>query len=238
MNLRTAPSTSSEVVTKLPIGTEVRVIEVTNKDLELNNFKSKWVKVRVVSANNLSEAIGYIWGGLLAYDKHESSQDKEVYFLFGMSKVDKGSYSDKIIFQIRAVKGNKELSKIEFEGIGSFQTSVNFLVSAHKGLNNVTNIITVDFSEDFCGGANGLVYVFWDKSNLHYVKTLSSGFDAPYFHNEEFYFPGDEKGKSGRIIFHTESGEHKFEGDSDIEYDFQETIEYIWTGTELEQVSE
>jgi len=92
-------------------------------------------------------------------------------------------------------------------------------------------ILKINFSDGYCAGAFGDVYLFWDGTTLHHVKTLDEGFDAPYSATNRFVFPTDEKGKKGLIINKSESG---FYGDDDkFHIENWERVTYKWDGSKL-----
>lgn len=227
VNLRSKPTTKSNIIQELLIGTEFYLIEITDSILTINNYSNYWCYVAVIDNNKKETVKGYIWSGFFAEGLLESKDDEGVKFVWGISKIDTTNWSI-VHIQLRAFKDKKELSKIEFQGIGTITTNNSCEISDNKGVKNITNILWFNFSDGFCAGAFGDVYVFWDKVFLHHVKQLHSGADAPIYSIENFIFPNDENGKEGIIILYEEEGE-----DDIIQY--KNSTDYIWTGCELKK---
>ncbi|MDB4678269.1 SH3 domain-containing protein [bacterium] len=57
LNMRSQPESKSRVVTKVPYGKQVEIIEKTDNELELGWVKDHWYKVRFRGRE------GYIFGG-------------------------------------------------------------------------------------------------------------------------------------------------------------------------------
>lgn len=234
VNLRNQPYIESEIVKNLPIGSVMKIIAKSDSSLTLNGYMHNWYQVSQVDDNNSETGVkGYLWGGFFAENIYKTANDPEVRFLYGFAKMEKTDWGEVPVLQIRAIMGNIEIAQVSFKAIGSLSTYRNCELLGNKGIRNVNEIIHFNFSDDFCGGAFGDVYIFWDKAILHHARTLHSGADAPVFSDESFVFPEDEGGKKGRIIFNESAGE---DGDEGTVYDYQRKTELIWTGCELKEV--
>ncbi len=235
VNLRKAPYSKAELVQKLKIGTQLKVISQSDSISTINGFEQNWFEIQVLDKSGKATAVkGFLWGGFIAENIFDSKEDKGVTFLYGISKVTLNEYYEIPYIQVRAILDTVELSKLEFEAVGSLTTSHNLELYDSKGLRNVKNILNLNFSDGFCGGAAGDIVIFWDGAALHYVKTLSGGADAPVFFSEEFIYPTDENGETGKVIFYEEAGEYMDDGN--INYNYQRSTKYKWTGCELEKV--
>jgi len=234
VNLRQKPTANSSIITKLPIGTEFYLLEITDSVMTINNYSNYWCHVSVVDYIKKDITDGYIWAGFFAEGLLESKEDEGVKFVWGLSKIDTANWNN-VFIQVRAFKDKTELSKIEFEGVGTITTSNSCEIFGNKGVKNTTNILWFNFSDDFCAGAFGDVYIFWDKVYLHFVKKLRSGADAPVFSSEKFIFPSDKDGKEGKIIFYEDAGEYTDEGED--KYEYQRWTDYNWTGCELKKTN-
>lgn len=232
VNLRADADVNSDLVEKLPIATKVKIVSIHDSTLTINGYTNNWCEVNILDENNKSSGInGFLWVGFIAEDYEISKEDEGVIFLFGTSGIVEGEYSDKFMMQIRAAKDNEQLAKIEFEAVGSESTNRFFSISDNKGIRNITNILDCNFSDDFCGGAFGNVIIYWDKAVLHYVTTLRSGSDAPYFSERFFIYPDDEEGIKKYIILKEEAGEELYDGT--INYELKKETKYFWNGCEL-----
>ena len=108
VNIRLGPSTKTSIVSTLPIGSRLKIIEKLTYRYTYNNISFPWYKVSFILDNR--EKIGYIVGGFIAQEYHIENYNKEIIFLSGLSKY----YPDgKIKYQIRVAKQNKEIDKIE-----------------------------------------------------------------------------------------------------------------------------
>jgi len=231
-NLRNQPGLKSDVVQLLKLGTELKIDGKTTDTYTQNGITHYWYSVTVLdNTGKETPTKGYIWGGFLAEFMVESKDDPGIKFVFGLAKVTKKDDFPTTFYQIRVYKDNMELAKHEFQGVGSTSTSRTIDIFGNKGVKNITNILQITFSDGFCAGAFGDIFFFWDKAILHYVNTLYSGFDAPFFSEDKYTFPEDEGGKPNVIIFSSESGEHVDE--NKINYEKQEKKTMFWTGTEL-----
>lgn len=234
VNLRSDPYTNSEIVKVLPIGSQMKILAKSDSMLLLNGYTSNWYQVALLDENNKETDVkGFLWGGFFAESIYETENDPDVSFLYGLGSMKKSEYGEVLVIQVRAIMDGKEIAQVSFDAIGSLTTYRNCELIGNKGLRNVNEIIHFNFSDDFCGGAFGDVYIFWDKAILHHARTLRSGADAPVFSDESFVFPLDEGGKPGRIIFNESAGE---DGDEGTVYDYQRKTELIWTGCELKEV--
>ncbi|MDF1550492.1 MAG: SH3 domain-containing protein, partial [Bacteroidales bacterium] len=225
VNLRSHPYTDSEIVKNLPIGSLMKIIGKSDSSLTLNGYSHNWYQVSQIDENNKEIGVqGYLWGGFFAENLYETENDPEVRFLYGLAKMKKTEWGEVPVVQVRAIISDKEIAQVSFEAIGSLTTYRNCELLGNKGIRNINEIIHFNFSDDFCGGAFGDVYIFWDKAILHHARTLHSGADAPVFSDESFIFPEDEGGKEGRIIFNESAGE---DGDEGTVYDYQRTTDLI-----------
>lgn len=232
VNLRSKPDAKSEVLAKLQIGIELKILQVTETDFELNGFSAPWLKV---SANGKT---GYIWAGFLSISNLKSASNPDLIFLVGISKVVKKKMadyeSDAVTMQIRVCQNNKEIQKLEYDGKGSLSTARSADLLVNKGVSGVESILDIEYSDNFCGGSFGNHIFFWDGKKLYFVKHLQSGADAPCFSSEDFIYPADESGKANTILMKVESGCSDMESESDeIVYDTHRMEEYVWKNNKL-----
>jgi hypothetical protein len=237
VNIRSIASSKADVVTNLPIGTAVKIIEISDEKLRLSGFKTNWYKVSFKSKDAVTD--GYVWGGLIAEGSITCASDPSVQFLYGVASLRKNKETEypkqKLTLQLRACKNNKELSKIKMESKTNLNVYHYIKNYGNKGLDNVKDIIELGESQSFCGGYNGYNMFFWDGKKLTYATTLMPGGDGGYYSSDDLIFPSDKGGEKGKII-----------NDQKVGYDVGETeeaileshkrVEYVWTGEKLKQI--
>jgi hypothetical protein len=236
VNVRKTPASNGVVATKLPIATAVKIL-AADGSLAMNGFDAPWYKVEYKNAQGKAEQ-GYVWGGLIATGSEKSKTDPEVRFLYGLAKIqeeDEGATTTGL--QVRAAKNNQELAKLEFFGFGSVTTDSKLETLAPQGLAGLKDILFVDFSDQFCGGAFGKVYVFFDGTKLSFAMSIRDFIDAPMIYTESLLFPSDEGGIKGKVRFVAESNAKVAESeDPDVDLNQMDVVEehvYIWNGKEL-----
>lgn len=229
VNIRLNPDTAGKVLYQLGIAEKIRVVEDTKIPYTLNGYTANWY--RVVFNNKGFKSEGYIWGGFIASQAIRSTGDKGITYLYGVTKVIKQEYFDDVYMNVRVVKENKQLVRIELKAVGGLFTYNSAESLGNKGIEGITDILKINFSDGYCAGAFGDIYLFWDGTSLHHAKTLTEGFDAPYSATNKFIFPTDEKGKKGLIINKSESG--FYSDDDKFHLESSEKITYKWDGTKL-----
>lgn len=237
VNIRAEASSKAKIVTNLPIGTGIKIIEKSDNRLRLNGFKTNWYKVSFDS--NEGKKTGYVWGGLIAEGSIISASDSKVSFLYGIASVKKemrGEYvMEKGVIQLRACRNKEELSRIELKAAGNQLDLFHWLADyGNKGLTNVKDIIEYGESAEMCGGINAYNLIFWDGKKLVYATTLNPFGDAPYYTRDALIFPFDKGGVKGKIIGDQEVGWFDDEKDTNV-VESHKQVEYIWTGETLKQ---
>jgi uncharacterized protein YgiM (DUF1202 family) len=237
VNVRAEASSKSPVVTNLPIGTVVKIIEVSDEKLRLNGFKTNWYKISFAANNKVTK--GYVWGGLIAEGAIICSSDSKVLFLYGIASVKKETKeeytTEKGVIQLRACKNKEELSKIELKTAGNYLNIFHWLGNyGNKGLTNVEDIIEFAESEQMCGGINAYNIIFWDGKKLKHAITRYPAGDAPYYASDDLIFPSEKGGVKGKIIGDKEEGWYDEEKQAEVVRSHKQ-VEYIWTGDLLKQ---
>ena len=236
VNVRKTPAATGTVITKLPIATEIKVLS-SEGSFAMNGFEAPWCKIEFKNAQGKAEQ-GYVFSGLIATSSAKSKTDPDLRFLYGLSKIqeeDEGATTTGL--QMRAAKGNKEIAKLEFFGYGSVGTHTFLETAPPQGLTGLKDILFVDFSDQYCGGAFGKVYVFFDGAKLHYAMGIRDFIDAPMVYTENLLFPSDEGGIKGKVRFVAESNAKYAESeDPNVDLNQMDVTEehvYTWTGTTL-----
>lgn len=229
VNMRKGPSVNTEKLVQLPIGTPVITEKESEEKYTLNGYDTYWYKVKTTYHDTLYN--GYIWGGFLTKDTAASQTIANTYYMLTLSKVQNEEDWDRVYAYLRVFRDGKELAKTEFKVIGGMNTYHSIKTLGDRGVKGIKEVIRVEFSDGYCGGAFGDVVFFWDGQKLHYVKQLVDGADAPMFYDEEFIFPSDPGGKPGIIYFTQKEGEYTDNGTERLTTNKKE--KYIWTGSVL-----
>lgn len=206
VNIRSDASTTSKIITKLPIATPIVLIEKSTETITLSGYTSHWYKINF-KENNVNKS-GYVAGKFIATS---SSYDKksETTFLLGVKSYLAQKTGDKQLrVEIRASNNNLELDRLTLKAIGGLYTFASLNVTGPKGIDLLDNVIHIEYSGESCGAEGGVQIIFWFKNKLKYVKRLTDFSDYPYFAFDRFIFPEDKNGKAGHIIFKRESGEY------------------------------
>ncbi len=208
VKLRSAPKTESKVLELLRIGEWVEIIEKTEFSWPYKGYDSPFYKVKYDTME------GYIIGGLLSLEK-KTVGDNQYFFAF--SKAGERSY-----LNVRHLdKGKYAEQKIPLS-----HTNVSIHVLENKGIDEIDNILYVDYHSSAGGAEDGGIYFFVQGNQLHYIGELSQVSDSgSYFNSEKFIFPDDKNGIPGAILFKKDRGEL-----------LDEATEWVQTSTETRKL--
>ncbi|CAA6800199.1 MAG: Unknown protein [uncultured Aureispira sp.] len=233
VNVRATPSSKGTVVTNLPIGTALKIIEVSDKKLRLNGFETNWYKISFKAKDNVTT--GYVWGGLIAEGMIQSANSSRLLFLYGIASLSEEGDSDKGLIQIRACKNKSELSRVDLKTVGDYlHISHSFANYGNRGLAEIEDIIEFVEMEEMCGGVRAYNIVFWDGKDLVYVKTKRPFGDSPFYASDDLVFPDDKGGEKGKIIGDEQIGWYDEDKEANV-LASHKRIEYVWTGKTLKQ---
>lgn len=238
-NLRDKPGTDSKVLTKLPIGTKLTMLEIAEQTYSQRGVTLPWVKVKAhLSAG---ATVGYLWGGFLAL-AHIQTPDEEympnrgVLYLTGPSAYD--SIKHQLTVQVRAAKGGVELAKTEFTTNGDLGYYPSFGVD-YSPFQGVKALLYVNYYYPACGYPSGDNLLFW-KENGELAKVLetSSVSDGGVFYSSEQYvLPTDKGGIGNHVMVVKDEAEFEDKGNDLVvsKQTYQVTL-YKWTGKKLAKV--
>jgi len=229
VHVRSAASSSAASLVRLPIGTKVTVIGVSETKTRLNGVLMPWYKVEYAKGKR-----GYLWGGKLAQTSFRSNGDNAYAFHFGVDKI----VDEQTFFQVRVEKDDKEVQRLSFSGFGYKPHS--FSNKGNRGIPNIDDVLYVDANSEFCGDAGGAIVFFWSEGKLTLIRELPDAMDAPFFISNYFIFPSDMEGEKGRIILHEEEGEYianeKDPSNMLINYTRNRETRFRWDGVQLIKV--
>ncbi|BDS10769.1 SH3 domain-containing protein [Aureispira anguillae] len=236
VNIRDKASTEGAIIANLGIGTAVTIVRRSSYLLRLNGFETNWYKV--LFEDQGIEKKGYVWGGLIAEGRVQSTKDKTIHFLYGIASYKKQSNETypkyRLKLQVRACRANQELAKLEFETSGFLEIFHGFGNYGDRGLKKIQDVLEFNESQERCAGFNGNTVIFWDGNVLHKVVTLYPGSDVPYYATDDLIFPADKGGVAGQIIRDQQEGWYDIDKEKDI-VESHKKVAYIWTGSSLKQ---
>jgi len=192
---RTEPDKKSKVIDVLAIGTEIQVVEKTDKTFDYYGIISNYYKVKY------KDQIGYILGSLISLEKKELGKSKYFYTY--------GKEGDKYYLIIRHLNEKSEIN----EDVAELKTNdFSLEIYDNKGVEGIENIIYVNYLAEACGIDGGGIYMFQTNSILKKVFWITEISDAGvYWINEKLIFPNDKKGIKGKIVYEKEVGSYKDE---------------------------
>jgi Bacterial SH3 domain len=241
-NLRDKPSTQSNVLTTLPIGTHVEILVRDEATYSQRGVTLPWVKIKVLTSDK-REQEGYLWGGFLALASiqtpmNEYTPNAGVQYLTGVSAYDQAQHE--ISVQVRIAKEGKELSKCEFKTNGDLSYYPEFSV-AFEPFQKVKAVLSVNYYYPACGYPSGDNLLFWQENNLlTKVLETSSVSDAGVFYAAETYILPTQRGGIGdHVLVTRDVSEYEEKGDDYVRTK-QELglVLYKWNGGKLVKVRE
>lgn len=229
VNVRATPSSEGKVVDNLPMASAISVEELLEKSFKMGEVTARWVKISYQKDGKTKS--GYIWSGLIALTSY---QEADLTATFGYNTAAKNSSKEG---QLRLSLKGKEIASVNFDSpINWISNSPELVPVGKKGFTGLQNIFTLNYSEDYCGGAAYAEYVFWTAENkLVHVHTTSEGADAPVFASETQTFPEDEGGKPNCLHIKRESGEMNEEGEEVINE--REDFWLKWDGKQMRKTA-
>jgi len=216
VKLRAEPNTTSEVVALLRISDQVKLLEITEELYESSTTKTPWCKV------DYKGKTGYILEKFMA---HAFTINSDTDFYFRLIETE-----NKLL--IRTSYGDAEVAYHE-TAFKLFASSISFTVEDNKNLENVNQILRINYHGDSCGAENGTTYFFLKEDyKLVHIANLSVSGDGGYFDSETFTFTTNEHNGQPIIVFTKEVGETIDENTAWIESKTM-TRHFEWNGTKL-----
>ena len=218
VKFRKEPDTDSDVIDLLKIGTKIKIIEQSELTQEFDGIKSNWYKIE------FNGKTGYVLGALISMQNLTTTDNKNLYFQI------KSDENGRISVKIRHKLNETEYKESTFGLIG-YEFSVNLL--NNNGLQNVKNIIAINYLSEACGVEGGVSYIFWDGNDLKHIADLSSISEAGmFYYQEKFVFPNQPQGVNDKLVYEVERGTIEDEETNWVKT-YKEKREYVWTGTKL-----
>ncbi|MCL5244272.1 SH3 domain-containing protein [Cellulophaga sp. 20_2_10] len=205
VRLRSLPSSDSEIIATLKIGTPLQIVALTDITETFNGIRSPWYKVRY---NNET---GYVLGGLISMTKVE---EENVNCFVNLEQKESIMYI--VIRVVSTLKPNYIEHKSLFLGDNN-----GFCIKLYnnRGVEGIRNIIQVNYLPESCGANSGGYYLFYNDTELHKVIDLTSRGEIGYWESENIYFPSDELGEKNKIIYIKENGQDSEDRDSEFNWE-------------------
>ena len=143
VKFRKAPDVGSKVIDLLKIGTELEIVEKTDKTVLYNGIDSYFYKVKYKGDT------GYVLGGLISYEKKERAS---ITYLFAYRKKE---FSYDVL--IRTLYPDGQFTEIETT-LGPTNFSVELY--DNKGISGVNSILHIDNRLEVCGIFGDIIYFF------------------------------------------------------------------------------
>lgn len=218
VKFRKGPDTNSDVIDLLKIGTRIKIIEQSELTQEFDGIESNWYKIE------FNGKTGYVLGALISMRSLTTIDNKNLHFQI------KSDENGRISVKIRHAFNETEYKENTFGLIG-YEFSIDLL--NNNGLQNVKNIIAINYLSEACGVEGGVSYIFWDGSNLKHIADLSSISEAGmFYYQEKFVFPNQPEGVKDKLVYEVERGTIEDEETNWVKT-YKEKREYAWTGTEM-----
>lgn len=213
---RSQSEKNSEVIDVLKIGTEVKVIEKSEKSIDFRGKESYYYKVE---HNNKT---GYVLGSLISLEKKQIG-DFKYFFTYGKD-------GERFYIIIRTLDNQNEIKELVTE-LGTVEFS--FDLSDNKGIDGISNIVFVNYLAEACGVDGGGIYFFQTENELKKVFKIIQVSDAGVYWNiEELIFPTDKNGVKGKIVYQKELGDYKDETTNWVEIS-KVSRELEWKNSEI-----
>jgi hypothetical protein len=240
-NLRSGPSTTASVITKLPIGALVTVDAVSTDSLTLRGVRLPWLQVSATGADG-KLAKGFIWGGFMALASINTPADAYpqpgILYLTGVSAYNEAKHE--ITVQVRIAKDQKELSKVEFTTQGDLSYYPTFEVN-FEPLSKVKAVIEVNYYYPACGYASGDNMLFWLDNNtlVKVLETSSVSEGGVFYENQESILPSQRGGIGDHVIVTRDFSQFIEKGNDYVRSKQEYSITlYKWNGLKLVKTKE
>jgi len=193
VKLRNKPSSDSEILDTLRIGSNIEILKKTKEILNFNGQDSYWYKVK---ANN---QVGYVLGGLIALDFATIGGDTYL-----VSTRQDSTYSYVKIRLLAPEATNYFESETTI-----FTDLFSIKVFGNRGLDGVTSMVLLDLHAEACGVDGGGTYFFHHGTFFEPVIKLSVVGEAGIFHfSEELIFPDENEYSDGSMMYIREASEY------------------------------
>ncbi|MCA9490670.1 MAG: SH3 domain-containing protein [Myxococcales bacterium] len=229
-SLRVSPATDAALVTTLPLGASVDVLEQGPRTT-LWGREAPWVRVHT------DQGDGWLWSGLLSpfHAALPGSGDGVVVTLRG-AKVEGSSATVSVELNGRIggqlVRPARADLVVPAGWLKEPRTWMSLTVLPSTGLPGAGPVARFAFDAQECAGLSGHMVWMVDGGAWHHLGTLYGGSDAPVFATTDLTFPAEPGGKPDVVLYHHVEGEYLDGGGEDLEVDVRS--EHRWDGKQLQ----
>jgi len=183
VRLRKEPDTSSEELTLLRIGTEISILEITDTTKKINGLDSKWVKIKTQGFQ------GYLLDSFISIDTYKSL-DSMILTNFKRNP-DNTNYLRTRFFNIQSNKYEEIEYKLPHH-------SIEVSNIGNKGINNISNILYIDYVANACGMDGGGKYIFIkNNSVIDEIELYQVSEAGQFWQTEKLIFPNEDNKIAG-----------------------------------------
>lgn len=183
-NVRQSPDVKSEIIGKLPAGTEVTIQEVSSVEYVQQGITSSWIRIEVPSVN------GYIWGGSLTKGVLRLKDGNIA--MWGLTSIQKvKDEADKVLASIRVVGNGIVQSKSDFEVLYADLPDQGYLtLYGAPELDDIQHMLVFETLSEACGVYASSHYFLYAEGKLHHAGSGYSMGDGGLLHTSRtFVFP-------------------------------------------------
>lgn len=236
--IRAQPNLKATIIDSLSLGNTVTINSGPLKGNTIKNFYAPWHEISYSDGN--VKKTGFIWLGLLALGKQIATDGSQyIYDFERFLKSTNEQESDHFSTVVKLLDSNGNLqAEKSFLFAYSEQTFSQSKLLPAMGLQNVKQIIRIEFLGEACGIPSEYNYVAWTGQQLVSLPSRYSVSDAGVFHyDEKILFPS-EHGKNSQIIYkYIEEGDVIDDNAENPNFKVsKKKEEFQWNGTSFEKL--
>ncbi len=235
-NVREKPAISGNVIAKLPIGTFLKIEQITTDSYTLKGVRMPWYNVSFTTDNKRKS--GYLWGGFMAsvflFDKDFKTENTYQY-LGGVASYDEKNF--KLTAQLRIAKNGQQVAALEFPTCGDLSYYPRLELHGNC-FNNINQAITYGANYDACDYPRGEYLIFWTKNNqLQKIMATTSASGAGTGYGVETYIlPTHRGGINNHILVSEDSAAEEEDKNGDYKIKDQKTKISLWKWTGIKLI--
>ncbi|WP_333862700.1 hypothetical protein [Sphingobacterium sp.] len=236
--IRAQPNLKATIIDSLSLGNIVTINSSPFKGNTIKNFHAPWHEISY--SDGKVKKTGFIWLGLLALGTQTAADGSQ--YIYGFERFLKSTNEEEpdhfsTVVKLLDSNGNLQAEK-SFPFAYSEQTFSQSKLLPAMGLQNVKQIIRIEFLGEACGIPSDYYYVAWTGQQLASLPSRYSVSDAGvFYYDEKIHFPS-EHGKNSQIIYkYIEEGEVIDDNAENPNFKVtKKKEEFQWNGTGFEKL--